>query len=247
MKSSFHHLGQYVENKSIYFRLFLIAAGIVIVSLLAHWFTLNLPGLESWINNMGAFAPLAYILLFTIGVPFFLSVDALCLAAGALFPLPEASLYVIISTYLSAAIIFYLGRNFFRDRVTKILARHPKLQNISLLIEDDLKILFLIRLLPLPFALLSYAFSVTQVRFFPYIISTSAILVYNLSLVFLGYGAKHIYAAMHSAQTFYTHNYPLFLVSSLIAIVIFTRLAKITHKKLCLIAAEKSNYQQDKH
>lgn len=244
MNQLFHHFGRYIDIKSTYFRLFLIIAGIIIVGLLAHWFKLNLPGLEAWIKHMGVFAPLAYILLFIIGTPFFLSVDALCLTAGALFPLTEACFYVVISTYLAAAIIFFLGRNVFRDRVTKLLANHPKLQDIGVLIEGDVKVMLLLRLLPLPFALLSYAFSVTQVRFIPYIVSTSGILVYHLTLVYLGYGAKNVFGSIHSANAPYPTNYPLFLVGSLVTIIIFAGLVKITQKKLCLIASDKSDYQQ---
>jgi len=222
-----------LEQKSLYSRLLLFIAGIIVLSLFAHWFKLYIPAIEVWIKGLGAWAPLVFILLFIGATPFFLSVDALCLAAGVLFPLLAGSLYIIISTYLAATVIFILGRFLLQNKVKQLLEKHPKLKNIdTILVNNDFKVMFLLRLLPLPFALLSYAFSATQVKFKAYILSTSGILIYNLTLVYFGYTAKHIASIAYSAQATNTINFPLLVVGAISILLILTLIVKIARKTL---------------
>ncbi|MGR9014246.1 MAG: TVP38/TMEM64 family protein, partial [Gammaproteobacteria bacterium] len=86
----------------------LILVGIVL--LIGHEMELHLPDLEIWVQELGAFAPLGFILIFVALTPLLVSVDALCFAAGLLFPIGVAELYIIIATYFAAAFIFFLGR-----------------------------------------------------------------------------------------------------------------------------------------
>ena len=221
-------------NNSLYLRLLLIAGGIIILGFFAHWFEINILRIEEWIKSLGALAPFAFVLLFTIATPLFLSVDVLCLASGVLFPLTASVIYIIISTYLAATVIFILGRYFFQDKVKVVLAKYPKFEHIdTLLVDNSYKIMFLLRLFPLPFALLSYAFSVTEVKFKPYIISTSGILIYNISLVYFGYTAKHIASSVSSGQSLSSLNYPLLVAG---AIVIFIFLAIAVHQARKIIS-----------
>lgn len=214
-----NHLYKFAEQ-SLYARLFMIAGAIILLMLLAHWFEFYIPRIEIWIKSLGTLGPITFILLFTIATPFFLSVDALCVAAGVLFPLTAGGFYIVVSTYLAATVIFILGRYFFRDRVNVLLEKQPKLKSLdNLLAKDSFKIMFLLRLLPLPFALLSYALSVTRVKFKAYIGSTSGILIYHLVLVYFGYTAKHLSSIAGSAHTGRPVNFYL-LSSGLIAILL---------------------------
>lgn len=239
----------YIENalgkKSLYSRLLLFVAGIIVLSLFAQWFELYIPEIEVWIKGLGGLAPLVFILLFISATPFFLSVDALCLAAGVLFPLLAGSLYILISTYLAAAVIFILGRSLFQNKVRQLLAKHPKLENMdAVLVGNDFKIMFLLRLLPLPFALLSYAFSATQVTFKAYILSTSGILIYNLTLVYFGYTAKHIASMAQSAQATHTINYPLLTIGAIGIALILTLIIKIARKTLKQITPDNTELRE---
>lgn len=58
-----------------------------LVLLIGHELELYLPDLEVLIQKLGAFAPLGFIMLFVVLTPLFISVDALCFAAGLLFPI----------------------------------------------------------------------------------------------------------------------------------------------------------------
>ena len=239
MNNHLHHLCNRLSNNALYLRLLRIAGGIIVLSLFAHWFDLYIPRIEIWIKSLGALAPLAFILLFVLGAPFLLSVDALCLAAGVLFPLTAGVIYAVISTYLAAVVIFILGRYLVQDKAKVLLARHPKLVSLDNLLSDNgFRLMFLLRLLPLPFAVLSYAFSVTQVQFKPYIISTSGILIYNLALVYFGYTAKHIASLGSEAPSTGSVNYPLLVVGLIVILFILAMLVKTVRNTLAQIAPE---------
>jgi uncharacterized membrane protein YdjX (TVP38/TMEM64 family) len=207
----------------------LIFVGVVL--LIGHELKLYLPDLEVWIQSMGAFAPLCFIAVFVALTPFFISADALCFAAGLLFPIGAGVLYIIIATYLASAVIFFLGRYLLRDRVLKHLAEHKRFSKLNEEIKNhELKLMFLLRLTPLPFAMLSYAFSVTQVRLRPYLAATSGILIYNISLFYFGYTAKHLSGLISEAPSQSTVSYPLLTAGLIISLAVVIYVAKIAGK-----------------
>ncbi len=182
-------------------------------------FNVHLPSLEVRIESLGFFAPAGFVALFAVTTPLFISVDALCLVAGVLFPLFTGELAIILATYLSAAAIFFTGRHFVRDKVREIISRHRHLAIIELIIrgQNSFKLMFLIRLTPMPFAMVSYALSLTEVAFLPYMAATSGILLYNCSLVYLGYAAKHMGGALSgNGGGAFSHS---FLVIGVIALL----------------------------
>jgi len=202
-----------------------------VILLISHALKLYLPGLEVRIQDLGAFAPLGFILLFVVLTPFFVSVDALCFAAGLLFPLGAGVSYIIIATYLASALIFFLGRYLLRDRVMTHLAEHKRFSELNEVIKGNaFKLMFLLRLTPLPFAMLSYAFSVTEARFRPYLAATSGILIYNISLVYFGYTAKHLSGLISEVSPQNTVSYPLLAVGLVIFLTVLIYVAKVAGK-----------------
>jgi uncharacterized membrane protein YdjX (TVP38/TMEM64 family) len=98
-----------LQRMSLSRKLSAALAFVTLVLLIGNELELYLPDLEIWVQDMGVFAPLGFILLFVVLSPVFVSVDALCFAAGVLFPILTGELTIIIATYLSAALIFFLG------------------------------------------------------------------------------------------------------------------------------------------
>ncbi|MFZ2404656.1 MAG: VTT domain-containing protein [Methylobacter sp.] len=202
-----------------------------LVLLIGHELELHLPDLEVWVQDMGALAPLGFITVFVILTPFFVSVDALCFAAGLLFPIGAGEFYIILATYLASALIFFLGRYLLRRRVLMLLAEHKRFSELNLIINDNaFKLMFLLRLTPLPFAMLSYALSVTQVRFWPYLAATSGILIYNASLVYFGYTTKHMAGLITGVSTQSSVSYPLLAAGLVISVAVLIYAATIAGK-----------------
>ena len=206
-------------------------AAILIV--IGHELELHLPAIEHWVESLGTWAPLGFIVLFVAATPFFVSVDALCFAAGLLFPIGSGEFYMIFSTYLAAALIFILGRYLFRQKVVDLMSKHPRLAALDAKLGDQaFKLMLLLRLTPLPFALLSYAFAVAPVRFLPYLLATSGILLYNMTLVYIGYTTKHIAGLVSGAAAQAPVSYPLLAAGLLFTLGILFYVSKLAGKAL---------------
>jgi len=210
----------------------LVFVGLVL--LIGHELELYLPDVEVWIEGLGIFAPLGFILLFTLLAPVFVSVDALSFAAGVLFPLVTAEGVVMLATYLSATVIFFLGRDFLRTRVMAFIAGHQRFAALDKAISGDhaFKLMLLLRLTPLPFALVSYALSVTDVKFRPYLAATSGILVYNGSLVYFGYATKHLTGLARDTEPAGFLSHAPLVLGLFILIAVLAYVAKMAGKLL---------------
>lgn len=209
--------------------LFLIA----VLSALGYRLKHLLPAMESWLQNLGALAPLGYIAAFVLLTPLFVSVDALCFAAGILFPLLSGEFYMIVATYLAAALMFVLGRHLLKAKIAALIARRQKFINITdALKKRAFKIMFLLRLTPLPFALLSYLFAAAPVRFWPYLAATSGIFLYNATLVALGHAARYVAGAAGQGTVPATILYPALILGILATLLAGVKISRLAGKIL---------------
>ncbi len=207
---------------------------VVLVLVIGHKLELYLPDLEIRVQQLGAFAPIGFFVLFVALTPLFASVDALCFAAGLLFSLPSGELCIIISTYVAAALIFFIGRYWLRNKVLGFIAGHKRFAALAAVISgrDAFKLMLLLRLTPLPFAMLSYALSITEVNFWSYLAATTGILVYNGSLVYLGYTAKHLSGLISGAGSRSAIPLPMLIGGFLLALIVLMIIAKKAEKEL---------------
>lgn len=118
-----------------------------------------------WLEGLGAWAPLLFILAEIVVVVFILPGFGLILALGGgfMFGVLKGTLYIVIGTTLGAALSFIIARYFFGERTSRLILTHSKLK----LLNDELsrkgwKIVLLINLVPFfPFKLSHYFFGVT--------------------------------------------------------------------------------------
>ena len=230
------------KNMSFTRKLSVILGISSVILIIGHELELYLPDLELWIAQLGAFAPLGFIALFVVLTPFFISVDTLCFAAGLLFSLGAAQFYMTIATYLASALIFFLGRYAFKDRVITFIAKHKQLATLDTTLSNQpFKLMFLLRLTPLPFAPLSYAFSVTEVRFWPYLGATSGILLYNASLVYMGYTTKHLAGLVSGSAKQSGVSFPLLAVGIVISLLVLYYVTKIAGETVHRLSLENTD------
>ncbi|MFZ4703350.1 MAG: TVP38/TMEM64 family protein [Candidatus Methylumidiphilus sp.] len=237
----FRITAMHIEHKPLHGKLTVVLAVVAAIFLIVHELEIHLPQLEVWIESLGVFAPLAFIGLFVILTPLFISVDTLCFVAGLLFSIVAAEFYMIVATYLASALIFFLGRHLFKERVIALLAKHKRFAALDTAINSQpLKLMFLLRLTPLPFAMLSYALSVTEVRFRTYLLATSGIFLYNGSLVYMGYTTKHLAGLISGSTQPSTVSYPLLMLGLLILVCVLFYVAKMAGDTLKQIDSEKA-------
>ncbi len=226
-------------------RIILVCAALVVVIAVGYWLEHHVTMIENWLAHMGHWAGVGFIVLFLFLTPFFFSVDVLCIIAGTLFGLTNAIVYVMIATMFAAALMFYIGRYLARDKAQRLLQKHPKFVIYNQLVEENgFKIMFLMRLLPIPFALLSYVFSISGTQFLPYWFATTGIFLYNSALVYFGYLAGHITDQLTKGEN-YSGPHNILLVGGILGCVLVVLLiSKVAKTQIAKLNPDADQYLQ---
>ena len=125
------------------------------------------------VASLGALAPLAFVLLYTVAPALFLPGLPLTIAGGILFGPIWGVVYSIIGATFGASLAFMVSRYVARDWISKKLTG-PRWQRLDRSVaKNGWKIVAFTRLVPLfPFNLLNYAFGLTPIRFLPYAVTS---------------------------------------------------------------------------
>ena len=239
-------MNKFTDQPHLLRRIIVISTIIIAIIVIGYWLEQHVATIEAWLSNMGHWAGVGFIILFVVLTPFLFSVDVLCIIAGALFTLDSAIAYMLIATMLAAAVIFYIGRHMAKDKVQMLLQKHPKLTMYERLIEENgLNVMFLLRLLPLPFALMSYLFSITRVQFIPYWVATTGIFFYNSAIVYFGYIAMHMSKKLSQGSD-YTGPHNIMLAGGILgALLVLYIITKIAHSQIEQMRSEQDKTQAD--
>lgn len=134
-----------------------------------HW----LLEVLAWSDGMGAWAPVAVVGIYVVAYVLMVPATVMTVGAGVLFRMSVGCATVSAGTTLGAAAAFLIGRTFFRRLVVRRLAGHPRFAAVDAAIgENGFGVVLLTRLSPAPSFLMNYLFSLTRVRFGPYILAS---------------------------------------------------------------------------
>jgi uncharacterized membrane protein YdjX (TVP38/TMEM64 family) len=127
-----------------------------------------------WVSSLGAAAPLAFIAIYILACVLFVPGSILTLGGGFLFGVVWGSVYVSIGATAGATCAFLIGRYIARDWIALKLAANARFAAIDVAVgREGWKIVALTRLSPVfPFNLLNYAFGLTRVRLFDYVLAS---------------------------------------------------------------------------
>lgn len=141
-----------------------------------------------WVDSLGFWGPLAFIVLYTVATVAFLPGSILTLGAGVVFGVVKGSLFVFIGAMIGATAAFIVGRYIARDWVSKRVNRNPKFKALDDAIgREGRKILLLLRLSPaFPFNVLNYAMGLTRISLPDYVTGTAGIIPGTIMYVYLG-------------------------------------------------------------
>ncbi|MEM7726430.1 MAG: TVP38/TMEM64 family protein [Cyanobacteria bacterium P01_A01_bin.45] len=187
-------------------KLKLVLLGILVASLIIAAKQFNIQGFFHnsllWINNLGIFAPIAFIVIYNLATLLFVPGSVLTIKGGCFFGLFWGSVYVIIAATFGAVVAFLVGRYLSRDWVCKQLSKKPKFQAIDRAVaQQGFKIVLLTRLSPIfPFNLLNYAFGVTQVSLKDYTLGSIGMIPGTILYVYIGSLASDIATITNSNQ-----------------------------------------------
>lgn len=141
-----------------------------------------------WIDSLGTFGAIAFILLYIVATVAFLPGSIVTLGAGVVFGVVLGSFYVFIGATIGATLAFLVGRYIARGWVAGKIAGNDKFRAIDQAVsKEGLKIVLLTRLSPIfPFNLLNYAYGVTGVSLKDYVIGSVGMIPGTIMYVYIG-------------------------------------------------------------
>jgi uncharacterized membrane protein YdjX (TVP38/TMEM64 family) len=148
-------------------RVLIAAAFAVTLLLFGRQAAAFLPAFAVWVQSLGPWGPMAFVVAYGIAAVLILPCVLLTLAAGALWGVGRGLLYAMTGASLGAALAFLTARYVLRRFVQEYVDRHPRLAAIDRAVEaEGFRLMFLLRLSPIvPYTLLNYVLGVSRVRF----------------------------------------------------------------------------------
>lgn len=128
---------------------------------------------QDWLARAGFWAPLLYILLYTLGTLLLLPSTPLNLSGGALFGVAWGTLWTTLAALLAAVVAFAFARTIGRDWTARRFRGRWEAIDRELA-QGGLYYMTAIRLLPLiPYGLVNFAAGLTSIRGRDYLLGTA--------------------------------------------------------------------------
>jgi uncharacterized membrane protein YdjX (TVP38/TMEM64 family) len=212
-----------------------ILLGIAVVAgliLLGRQLGAYLPRFAEWVNSLGVWGPVVFVIGYATATVAFVPGSLLTLAAGAIFGLGKGVVYVFLAAVIGSSAAFLVSRHFARAAVERRLTGNARFTAIDRAVgTQGRRIVFLLRLSPVfPFNLLNYALGLTNVRFADYLVASFGMLPGTLLYVYYGKLAGDVAALAGGAAVTKGPGYyavvTLGLVATAIVTTIVTRIAR---------------------
>lgn len=141
-----------------------------------------------WVDDLGAIAPIAFMLIYIVATVAFFPGSILTLGAGVLFGIVPGSLYVFMGATMGATLAFLVGRYLARGWISQKIAGNQKFSAIDHAVgQEGFKIVLLTRLSPVfPFNLLNYGLGITGVSLKDYVLASVGMIPGTIMYVYIG-------------------------------------------------------------
>ncbi len=155
-----------------------------------------LPRFLLWIDTLGVWAPVAFVLAYVAATLTFVPGSLLTMTAGAVFGLVAGTFYTFVGATIGSALAFLIARYLARDAIQRRLVRYPKFAVIDKAVGlEGFKIVLLLRLSPVfPFNFLNYALGLTTVPFRAYMLGAIGMLPGSVVYAYSGMLAGDVLA-----------------------------------------------------
>ena len=178
-----------------------LAIGLAIA--IGEWLGPEVLKLKDWIASQGPKGPLVFLLVFIILSSIFVPDTVFAIIAGTLFGIFWGTLLMFIGGVIGAMINFYLARTLFRKQVRNFLTKHPRFSIVEQAAEQEgLRLLLLLRLVPLNPATVSYLLGTTGIRFSIFLLACVGLIPGFFVEVYFGYLLNHVSTAKTVSGSF---------------------------------------------
>lgn len=192
-----------------------------------------IPAFAQWVDSLGVWGPIVFIIAYALGAIAFVPGSLLTLAAGAIFGLGWGVLLVFLAAVLGSSAAFLVSRYVARNTIERRLSSNAKFTAIDRAVGvQGRKIVFLLRLSPVfPFNLLNYGLGLTKVSFVDYVIASPGMLPGTVLYVYYGKLVGDVAALAGGAAPEKGTAYYAVLLLGLAATVLVTTLVTRTARK----------------
>jgi uncharacterized membrane protein YdjX (TVP38/TMEM64 family) len=179
----------------------------------------QLPVFAAWVQSLGVWGPLVFVLGYAVAVVAFIPGSVLTLAAGAIFGLGAGIAYALAGAVLGATLAFLVARYAARSIVEERIGRSPRFAAVNdAVASQGRKVVLLLRLSPVvPFNVLNYALGVTRVRFADYVVASVGMVPGTVLYVYYGTVAGTIASAVSGSGVPRGRGYYALLAAGLAA------------------------------
>ena len=214
-------------------RIALLVVALAVLVFLGRQAGSYIPQFAQWVNGLGVWGPIVFILGYAVAAVAFVPGSLLTLAAGAIFGLAQGVVYVFIAAVLGSSAAFLVSRYLARRAIERRLANNPRFAAIDRAVgAQGRKIVFLLRLSPVfPFNLLNYGLGLTKVSFGDYVAASVGMLPGTLLYVYYGKLAGDVAALAGGAAPEKGAGYYAVLILGLVATVVVTTLVTRTARR----------------
>lgn len=176
--------------------------------------------LDAWILELGAWGPVAYVALYSVGAVLFLPGSAFALAGGALFGPVWGAVLNLLGATIGASLAFLVARYLAGDWVAQRAG--GRLKHLADGVEaEGWRFIAFVRLVPLfPFNLTNYALGLTQISFVSFVVTSLICMAPGaIAYTWLGHAGREAMAGDGSAI-----RYGLLALALLAAVAFLPRL-----------------------
>ena len=157
--------------------------------------TLSVDALEMWMARLGIWAPIVFILLYTVATVGMVPGSIFDLTGGALFGPYFGSLLDFTGGILGAALAFLIARYLARDWVERRAG--PRLQEVMRNVDaEGWKFVAFLRLVPVfPYNVMNYLLGLTRIPFHHYVLATAVFMAPStIAYTWIGYAGRELIA-----------------------------------------------------
>ena len=210
-------------------KLFLIVFALVTLIATAYSFQKHSTEIINWVNQLGWFAPILFLVIYCLASIMFLPTMVITLAGGAIFGPFFGTILNLLGATWGAACSFLITRHLISDW----FSRNQSVKTHKLIKEVDQKgwiFVALLRLFPIiPFNLVNYGLGVTGIKFRTYLITTFIFLIpAEIIYTYFGYAGMDVLLKQGS---FY-RNSEVILLGLAVALLCVLKFGRPTLRKL---------------
>jgi uncharacterized membrane protein YdjX (TVP38/TMEM64 family) len=144
-----------------------IASAVYVVRFTAVKDFLNVERMKQFLDTSGFWAPVIFIIIYTVGICLFVPGTVLTTIGAAIFGAYWGFLYVLIAAVLGATAAFFIGRYLGRDFAAAVIGDRLRRYDEAIERNGFATVLYL-RLIYFPFTAMNFGMGLTRVRFRDY-------------------------------------------------------------------------------